>query len=305
MAQGLAAKIEDVFKAGGGKLLGALVYWTLEGVHWERDAMRAAWAVLGLDAAIGRPPSPASVLSDAIARSQAGTKNVISRRLSRESWALVHEQAGDDGTLTHRHQATVAIEDGKLAVRFYEGESIDPAITRHVMRVQGAFADIAAYAGTIDLSQALVTAMGGTARNQMLAGISMRDRTGGLYFVPGSQVDRMRKLAALIKQHNSGCNVYVLGLYADDDNIEAASQAARASFTAQLNELRQELSAFVSESKEKGREITERHSETRARRLEHLNARVSLWTEVLGDVANELREQIAIAQDDVIRELGV
>jgi uncharacterized protein YlxW (UPF0749 family) len=125
-----------------------------------------------------------------------------------------------------------------------------------------------------------------------------------LYFVPAAQVDRARALAALVNRSTSS-SVFVLALYADEANLETAARAAKSSFTAQLNALRQELREFVQERKDAGEEIKESHLETRVRRLQALQDRVGLWTEVLGGVAAELTGSIEAAKAEVAQEVGI
>jgi hypothetical protein len=316
IGSGVAGKLEAVFQAQGQQVLGALVYWSLAGVHWEREAMRAEWNALGLGRAIGRDPRPEALLTDAVYAARAGAKDVIFRRLSRYEWALVEESRTAGDVLAHVHAVTLRVVPATtpgVADRF-ESEDVAGATAstaeRHAStlalaaKVERGFADAKEFAGTSDLSNGLTTALHGTTRDALLAGISLREGTGGLYFVPAAQVDRARALAALVNR-STASSVYVLALYADEANLETAAKAAKASFTAQLNALRSELREFVQERKDAGEEIKESHLETRVRRLQSLQDRVGLWTEVLGGVAAELTGSIEAAKAEVAQEIGV
>lgn len=309
----VARQLEQVWKAQGKSVLGAMVYWSLGGVHWERDTMRAQWEALGLGAAIGRDPRPEALLSEAVGKALAGTKALLCRRLSRFSWAIVEElnaKAEDTkaAKLAHKHVITLAVgaDPGLPGVLTWELVESAAAVKSFELldKIKAAYADLREYACTSDLSTALVEALQGTMRNPMLSAISLRETAGGLYFVPASQVERMQQLADLVREH-TGSRVNVLKLYADESNLATAAEAASASFTAQLNELRGELKAFVAERKAEGAEMTENHLETRVKRLQALGARVDVWADILGDVAGDLRKTIEVAKVEVATEMGL
>ncbi len=305
-------QIAEVLKGGGLQTIGALVFWTLNGVRLERSAFTSEVDLLGLGAAVPRPSKGYALLSEAVRRVSIGRTDVIFRRTGKQ-WAVVFEKSGR--RILHEHVATLRAvdnEDGTIKI-----EACDPD-TGAAFTASGVhddrLVDLVAKIGievkdrqrnflTDDLSSMLVTMMHGTARQQLLAGLSLRDRSGGLYFVHASKVEQVKKLSALVQGKCPGSSLVVLTLTGDADNLASAAATARQSITAQLAEIRDEIGEFVAKMKATDGKVQDRNIEVRAARFQSLRDRADLFADLLGEVAGELRAQIDTARDQLLAEL--
>jgi hypothetical protein len=298
--------LESVFAAQGRKVVGAFCYWSLSNVCVARDEWRETMDKLGLGRAVGRSPRPEAVLSDAVGLAKTGVKGVLMRRLDRYSWAVVEEVRTADDVLTHTHVLTLSVPASggnmqTLAVVPVVGQAAEDV----AKKVAAGFDKIVANVLTADLSTMLTTAMHGSTVRPMLGAISLRDRTGGLYLLPSGSVAQAKALAAAVNVLPGGSRVEVLTLYADQENLAAAAASAKASFTTQLNELREELATFVEDIKASGKEVNDRNTDVRLGRLNSLDARVDMWSDVLGDVRSELAASIAAAKAEVVAAMAL
>lgn len=308
-------QLADFFKQGGSNVIGAVVMWALSGVRVNRDDLRAALDEVGLAKAMPKDPRPERLLGKAVEASRAGAKGLLFRKLSKRNWAIVEERENADGMLDLRHTLTIGVEEVTENAAGKDFKSFRPTLDIVVGasveaqalagKVREAYWEASLYANTEDLSIVLTQAMSGTDVNAMLGAISLRQGSGGVYFVPGPQVERVRKLQRLVDDLDGGSHVTVLALYGDAGNLEEAATAARSSFTAKLNDLRGELGVFVETMKEGEKEMTDAHVQTRVRRLGALQDRVEVWSGALGDVQAELQTSIEDAKTEVGKAMGL
>lgn len=307
-------QIADYFRTGGKNLIGAVIMWSLASVHAPRQSLRAALEDIGLGKAMPKDPRPQRLLSKAVESARLGAKGFLFRKLSGGRWAIVQESESTTGELEHTHLITLyttEVEDpaGSYFEPRYTHVAVEAFKSKEAEalahKVQEAYSDARDFANTDDLSGILTSAMGGTDRSPMLGAVSLRQGTGGVYFVPGPKVETVLRLKSLVERLGGSSHVTVLTMHSDAANLEEAAHAARASFAAKLNELQTELATFVAEMKEQKKAMTDRHVETRVRRLDTLRARVDMWNDVLGDVRGELNEQIETAKQEVAEAMGL
>ena len=309
----IVQNLEAVFAAGGRKVVGAFCYWSLSNVEVNRQLWRDTMESIGLGRAVGREPRAEAMLSDAAHLARSGADGILLRRVDRYSWGIIEEVRGEsDNVLSHSHDLTLTVQPSavpvgqRVLVFAVAGAPVagDQA-QRVAAKMVAACENIAQNVLTTDLSTMLTTAMHGSTVRPMLGAISLRDRTGGLYLLPPGSVVQAKALAAAVNALAGGSRVDVLTLYADDENLATAAQSAKASFTAQLNVLREELAAFQAEAKGATKDVTDRNVDVRLGRLNSLDQRVSMWSEVLGDVRAELVASIEAAKADVVAALGL
>lgn len=304
-------QLETFLSAGGEKTIGAFCFWSLGGVHVERRVLREAFDQIGMSAAVPRDPRFQTLLSTAMAKLPVGKRNVVARRHA-GGWAiLVEERDLLEQKLKLVQVAHVGVGE---AYRVAEARAKDPArlapelvwkfmgTPSHVQagmqlarEVEFEFQEARLYADTADMSTILTNCMHGTTKDTILGAVSLRQTTGGLYFVHATRVAAARQLAELVQRLAPQSVVTVLSLTADQANLEAASTAARTSFTAQLAALREEVETFRSETPLSER--TDRNIATRAAHFATLRARVELFRDVLGGVAGELASDIERAKN--------
>lgn len=310
-------KLEAFLKGGGTKVVGAVVMWALSQVRVPRAELRAALEQIGLGKAMPRDPQPARILSKAVHACAAGHPGLIFRKLGKEHWAIVEESElklpdGGGTELEHSHCLTLGVREENKGVGDYVPSvtvvgDIAPSNAAAMLatRVCAAYEEARLYANTDDLSIVLTTAMAGSNLNPMLAGVNLREGTGGVYYVPAATVKQVLQLQAMVDDLAGGSHVTIFTLYGDQSNLDEAARAARTGFTAKLNDLQGELATFVAGMKAKGKEMTDRHMETRINRLGTLDDRVDMWSDALGDVQAELRAQIEDAKKEVASAMGL
>jgi hypothetical protein len=309
-------KLADFFKGGGSEVMGAVVMWSLSGVHAPRAQLREDLEAIGLGAAVPKDPRPERLLGKAVEASRSGARGLVFRRKSKREWAVV-EEAEVEGVLEMTHTITLGVEKNPAdyfatmrPVRGSDGNHTDhpePSKAAKALadRVVAQYEDAREFATTDDLSIILTQCMGGTTKTPLLGAVSLRQETGGVYFVPGCSVEAVQQLKAVVERVAPASHVTVLTLYGAQENLEEAAHAARQSFQAKLNELRGELTDFVAEMKAGEKEMTDRHVATRVSRLDTLQERVDMWKGALGDVQDELVEAIGAAKTEVAKAMGL
>lgn len=309
----------DFLASGGHQTIGALVFWSLSGVRVERAELRAAFAEIGMGAAVPKDPRHSASLTTAIHQAAVGKPNVLMRKMAK-GWAVVLESPDPNapGKLKHTHAATVVADPMEMLVerrRAADPQRLAPeldwkfqapaealkAVLPIAREVEERFVAVRQYLDTSDLSCILVNAMHGTSKDQLLSAVSLRQSSGGLYFVHSSKLPKMLALRQAVERLAPKCELNVLTITGNADNLAAAGKAARSSFLMQLAELRKEVSEFRA-SVPVG-ERTERSVSTRAAAYQALAGKVELFRDVLGDVADQLGNEIEGARAEVERLL--
>jgi hypothetical protein len=311
----------DFLASGGHQTIGALVFWSLSGVKCRRDELRAALKEAGVGAAMGKDPGHAASLSRAVHAVKAGKPQLVERRLAK-GWALVIQsnEVGEGGKLKLVHAATVQADPLESAVRRRQQQNphqiahdlewkfqAPAAELRAVLpiarEVEEKYLEVRDWLDTAGLSEILVNAMHGTSKDQLLGAVSLRQSSGGLYFVHGSKLPLLHALRGVVERFAPACDINVMTITGSQDNLAAAGKAARQGFQHQLQELRAELAEFRA-STELGKR-RETSITVRAEGFRRLQARVELFRDVLGGVADELGAQIEEARGEVERLLEI
>lgn len=299
-------KLGAVLSSGGAHTLGAMVFWSLSAVHIRRDEFRARLADLGLDEAMPKDPSPKGALSKTVPTVLTGKRGVLARRV-RNGFGLVLERLANDGRrLDMNHVATVTVADGELQVTYEEPDS-ESALTEAqpglIQALKTEYSQVRDYVQTPDLSEILSTALNGSPHRGLFAALSLRERTGGLYFIHGSHVERAQRFKALVEQLAPHCSITVLTITGDSENLDQTAAVAKTTFAAQLAALKAELVEFTEHLRGSDKSASEYSIATRAERYKELRARVDLFRDVLGDVATDLTGQIEDAKNDMVKQL--
>lgn len=302
-------QLQDYFEKRGENAIGALAYWTLSGVEVQRDAFREAMEAIGLGGAVARDPRPEALLSKAVDKVKPGLQGMYFRRLGRYEHALLVEHKDEEGRLHGSHVYTLRAAE-PAGGGAWEAQAVGvveqalPMAAAVAQKVCDAYRHARDYIDTADLSSTIVRALHGSYRDPMLAAVSLRETTGGLYFVPSQGLDKLRALAAYVRQQG-GCTFAAFTLYADAENLEQAGQAAQRDFRTQLAETQKEVQGFLDGLRAKKGEATDRNLEVRLRRYDALRDRVDLWADVLGDARQGLLDTIAEAKTAMAAEMGL
>lgn len=306
MSNATAKKLEEVLGAQGLNTIGALVFWTLSGVRIPRDELSAALDELGLGAAMVRKPKPEAALAEAVRRVAVGKKGLLFRQLKRE-WALVVER-GEGKDLKLNHVATYAVHPNMpsgVAVEIRPGATdADGEKAREMLKlIESQYAETLSTCHSTDLSAVLCSAMQGVGSDAMLGGLSLRQSTGGLYYVSAGKLDLLKRFAAMVNDKAPQSSVEVLTLTGDAENLETAARNVRGNITTQLKQTREEIKEFVAHLKEKGTSARGDSIVVRAEQFKALRGRVELFADVLGDTMGELQAQIESARAELMAEL--
>lgn len=295
--------LASVLQGSGAKTIGAMVYWTLANAQIERQSFREEMRELGLEAAVGRDPRPATLLSVAVQKANTGSTGWLLRRQG-AAWAVIVEQKTPE-RLHFVHTMNVRTGEGGV-LEWTDVDALELpgggdmlAVIRE--RVAFEYEKAKRLIDTSELSSMLVAALA----ERELNAISLRDRTGGLYFVHGQNVELMRSLKALVERLAPACDITVMTLTGDAENLAAAARAARSSFGAQLQTLKDELGEFVASLKQDGKAATDRNYVVRAEKLGALSDRVALFSDILGEIAGELNQEIEAAKLQLSADLGI
>lgn len=291
-AQQVKSQMAQLLAAGGSRVIGALMFWSLSRVRLRREAVREAFSGLGLAAAVPRDPGPEALARKAAQAAQRGRPEVLIRPVVRDHekvvYAIVHEQR-DEASVELRYQQANRIafrRDGTVVTEF-EGDPVAEAMVQ-------AYVEHRDYADAAELSHMMIAALLGTHTAPMLQAISLRQAQGGLYFLPAQSVEQARALGAWIESV-SDSDISILTLTADAENLQHAARAARRSFAVRYQELMDEIRDFVRQQGA-GEELSERSVRIRTERLGRLRDQAELYRELLGDMRQRLADQIARAQ---------
>lgn len=305
MANTTTEELGAVLSAGGTQTLGALVFWSLSAAHIPRAEFRAEIEKLGLESALERDPSAKGALGRAVPNTFSGRKGILARRLPK-GWAIVREKLVVGQAADYAHVVTLTANGDAMEITYlndYTEELLVAEFPGLLATLREQFDAARSYIQTPDLSEFLSAAINGSTKRGLFSALSLRERTGGLYFVHGSQVERLMALRGLLARLAPHCTINVMRLTGDSENLSQAAQAARVTFSAQLATLRNELSEFKASRQAEGREVSDAAVTVRMGRFRELSDRVALFRDVLGEVTTELETEITTARDVMVAEL--
>lgn len=290
----------------GTKVIGAVVCWSLSGYSAPReafyDAMIKAWP--DAEAALSRQPSARAALRAAVER--LGQKSgVLFRPLKSGGFAMVNE-IESEAKLQHIHCATVTATETGLRIAYEEQDESRRNVAQIASifhRLQSEWTKCRNNVNSNELSDTLAAMMNGSWKRPMLGAFNLRDRTGGVYFVPGTTLAHLRDVKAAIESLSTGCRIGILTVSGTHENLAEAAEEARKSLTRQLAEIRAEAEAFIVEMKSSGKSSRDQNLTTRSNRFKGLAARAELFRDILGDVSREMVEQIERARVTLLEEI--
>lgn len=292
--------LENVLNCGT-HVIGAVVCWSLNGYCAPRDAfhdaLTKAWP--DAEAALAKPPSARGALRSAVDRM--GKRSGVLFRPMASGFAMVLESEAS-GKLHYQHVATVTPLESGLQFTEVDGQGNElakPVFARLCEEWQKRRDNV----DSEELSDTLSLLLNGTWRRPLLAAFSLRDRTGGVYFVPGSTLPHLLAVKAAIEGLSPGCRIGVLTVSGTRENLVEAAEEARKSLTRQLAEVRTEAQAFIAELRANGKSARDQNLRTRSERFNGLSARVDLFREILGDIANDLSSNIEQARVALLEEI--
>lgn len=298
--------LETVLNAGE-QTIGAIVCWSLDGYDAPREAFAEALTAAWPDAAaaISRQPSPKAALSAAVGKVETGRSIGFLFRAIKTGFAVIREATAADGEkLEHKHVLSVFADDNgtRWTATDGTGEAVNEMATL-TLRVDQYWHRKRTRIDSNELSGVLSELMSGTWKRPLLNAFSLRDRTGGVYFVPAATLPQLRAVKAAVEGVSTGCRIGILTVSGTNENLATAANDARASFGRQLAELKAEIEVFAAECTESGKKPDSRNLAVRAARFKSLSDRVGMFSAILGDVAAELKSNIEATATKLLDEL--
>jgi hypothetical protein len=216
----------------------------------------------------------------------------IFRPVGDGGFGLVLERR-DDGTLVHQHIETVTANDAGLdwvrqPVAPQRG-AVAAAKAIHAV-VQQHWTWKRTHIDSDDVSFILTALMNGSWKRPFLGAFSLRERQGGVYFVPASTLPHLRALKDAIEQLSPGIRIQILTVSGTGENLAEAASEARKSLGRQLAEVRDEAEALLADLKHSKKAPDSRNLAVRSDRFRALAARANLFQEILGDWTQEIQE---------------
>jgi hypothetical protein len=291
----------------GEKTIGAIVCWSLDGYSAGREAfsgaMRTAWDAT--ECALARQPSPKAALRAACERFNGTRKGILFRPFRKTGGFACVLESENAGQMIHTHVATVLADDNGPQWQWIASK--DGPASQEMQALPGRIRELwIAKRERVDsdeLSATLVACMIGTYREPLLGAFGLRDRTGGVYFVPAATLDHLRAIRVAVDSASRGCKLQILTVSGTAENLAESAGQARATFARQLAEVREEVAEFVAAAKAEGKSADSRNIAVRAERFHALRARVALFRDILGDVSGDLETEINEAKTAMVAEL--
>lgn len=287
--------------AGGNRRIGALVYWRgLNGVQIERGEFRRLFEDAGVGEAVPKDPKAEKCLN--IAASVASREQKRGEPVARVELKAKHTNAvyavlmrRDIGArVQYLEEARISIprdQPRPASVVHVEPDAPqDPARERVIANVVATYRQVLDYALTVEVSEAMVAAM------EEVGSLSLRT---GVYFVPESRMSIVRALKANLERH--GVHLTTWEVAATSANVAEAKHDAREAFLDQVKGVADECRAFI-DSKETP---NAKSVNARIKRFKDLDAKVALYSEILGDFQDEMQAAIDGARHAFMSDLGL
>jgi hypothetical protein len=276
----------------GAEILGDLVWWSLSDARIGRSELLNIWGAAGLDIALIPPePSGEKAIRTAVKDASVRLDGLIIRPVLHTpetiSFAIVREVQGQNGVLSHSHEASVSYDrkGDRFAIdRIASTYSRTPEELAKVDTLcdvirQGY--DQLRHTHTIDdVRRAMVKAC------ESYSAVSLRD-TGGIYWIPACYGPQIRQLQTAVEQIGKS-TVYLLPIHKTTDGNRALAACASGSIEAELGALAREIDAFVAEPPDRVSTLTKRLPV-----FEALRDRADLYRTILGVQVEDLDGRLA------------
>jgi hypothetical protein len=264
--------------AAGDEHLGDIIFWTLAGARIERPALEQIWSASGLNAELlPEPPTIERSFKTAVKESQAGHPDLL-LRLAREdehqiAFGVVKEHRQGDGTLTYTQEATAILERAAGRV------TADAAHHEVVAAIQSRFELLKSTHTPDDVRRAVVRAL------HSFAAVTLRDG-GGIYWVPQTVAEKVRRLQVAVEQIGSS-RMYLVPVHRTTEAERALGQVATESIEAELASLKAEIEVFMATPPERASTLIRRFDV-----FEELRSRANLYRSILSAEVQDLDAQL-------------
>lgn len=272
----------------GGEHLGDVVWWMLSGADVPRSVLESNWLAHGLDKEfLPEEQTPEKALRLAVKEAGNGLDRTLIRKTldgaSALIYAVVSEKTDAKGNAEYTQDALIML-DKKSTPPVLSTDTPSNDVAAKVMK------EYARYVNT-HTSRDVMTMI--TKALKAWSSVTLRE-TGGIYFVPRTQSDNLRKLQGAIERMGSSL-VFILPVHATEDSKRSLGIAAQGSIESELAELRTEIDSFLADPDGV-------RPSTLTRRLEAFNelrSRAGLYQSILSVTVEDLAGQLKSMEDSV------
>ncbi len=266
---GVIAITDDIVETAG-----CVTWWRLSG-SLPLETLQSAWGAAGHDdRLLPKQTTPAEALARAVRQHQ--SKRVLARPLGgRRGWALVNEDATDDG-LDYQVLCKAHVEEQRIVVA-----CDDDALRR---KIEDAYVAHRAALSATDVSMWI----SGKLISQVQA-VKLRD-TGGVYFVPRDNVATFVGWAGLLRGISDHV-VYELPALRSEEALEAIMVAV-------ITEADKELAAMEEELDMD--DLGVRALRTRERRCEAVRFKIATYEHLLGQGMEDMQDRLGALQASIV-----
>jgi len=281
----------------GGEHLGDVVWWMLSGADVQRSVLETKWLAAGLDPKyMPQPQTPEKALRLAV---RAASTNLGSQRqgtLVRPTvdsdnaliFAVVQEGHDASGNYFSTQKALVMLDltkdSGGVPANTVTTDNPSDDTASLILKEYHRYADTHT---SRDIMGMIVKVLKDT------NAVTLRE-TGGIYWVPRTKSDEVRKLQNAVEQLGNSL-VFILPVHKTADSERSLGMAAAGSIEAELGTLRDEIAGFVSDPNGVRAGTLDRRLAT----FEDLRGRAELYRSILGVTVEDLEGQLHLMQMSV------
>lgn len=268
----------------GGEHLGDVVYWMLSGADVPRSVLETKWLAHGLDKDfLPEEQTPEKAMRQAVREAMLGQdKKLVAIQPTVDSKSSLIYAIG---TWTPDKQGNVEFKQDALVM-------LDKSVTPNVASSDNPSNDLVTKV-LREYNRYLFTH---TSRDVMVSitkalkawdAVMLRE-TGGIYFVPRTQSENLRKLQGAVEQLGNSL-VSILPQHSTADTVRSLSTAASGSIESELSDLRTEMEKFLSDPDG----VRSSTLKNRLDDFQSLRSRASLYHTILHVTVEDLGTQLA------------
>ena len=270
----------------GGEHLGDVVWWLLSEVSVSHATLEAEWLGHGLSPKLlPEPQTPQKALRQAVRTVQIGKRNVdiINSVDTNDHLVFTVSRAqpvDNEGNVTYAQEARMTL-DKRTGIL---GSDHNTELTE---RIRTEYDVLLSSHTARDIMMMITKAL------QQWSAVTLRD-TGGIYYVPRTQSENLRRLRDVVKQFGKS-QMFLLPVHSTDEAKQSLGTAAAGSIEAELTALQEEIHGFMQEPEGV-------RPSTLARRLEafgDLRSRADLYRTILNVTVSDLGGQIQKLEQQV------
>jgi hypothetical protein len=272
-------RIKKTLAARGGEHLGDIVYWTLAEARIDRSTLEQIWAGARLaPELLPEPPTVEKAFKSAAREAALGQADRLVRITKEEEneivFAVVRETKHADGSVTYQQETRVILDRTV--------ESVSSDLRGHDLAgvIAARFAELRSTHTPDDVRRAMMKAL------DACAAVTLRDH-GGVYFVPASYAETVRRLQSAIEKIGSS-RVYLLPVNASPDAKRTLGDAAKLAVEDDLAALKAEVEGFLAQPPDRPSTLVRRLDAFQA-----LQARAALYRDVLQVHVADLDQTLA------------